>query len=354
MLVKGVDIHKDTPTEILHTILLGIVKYWWGQSVHIIEKSKQMTLLQMRLASLDTSSLGSNSFNAEYICTYKGALIGKHFKILAQVMPFIVYDMVPQTVLNGWITIGRLVVLLWHARIPDVEEYIAHLTHVINDFLNITAQCTPSIIIQKPKFHFLVHLPMYIHRFGPAILYSTERYESFNHVFRLSSIHSNRKAPSRDTCSWFAKHDAIKHITSGGFWFDKATGKWCQAGSEILRCIASDRKQAEYIGLWVPSDNDTTARVSLPPREKDEQGKLKARVQVRWTETKCYNHRRCEDGHRDENTYYQAASIAVLNGDIVEVGKNVIVNVNSKVSHVHRLFFQTLLNIIFFRYYWQK
>ena len=280
MLVKGVDIHKDIPTKILHTILLGIVKYWWGQSIHIIEKSKQMMLLQMQLASLDTSNLGSYSFNAEYICTYKGALIGKHFKILAQVMPFIVYDMVPQAVLNGWITIGRLVVLLWHVRILDVEEYIAHLTHVINDFLNITAQCVPSIIIQKPKFHFLVHLPMYICRFGPAVLYSMEHYESFNHVFCLSLIHSNQKAPSRDTCNWFAKHDAIKHITSGGFWFDKAIGKWCQAGSEILHCIASDRKQAEYIGLWVPSNNNTTAHISLPPCEKDKHGKLKGWIQI--------------------------------------------------------------------------
>ncbi|KAG2354910.1 hypothetical protein BDR07DRAFT_1265017, partial [Suillus spraguei] len=52
--------------------------------------------------------------------------------------------------------------------------------------------------ISKLKFHFLVHLPAYIHRFGPAIIFSTERYESFNHVFWLSCIHSNRRMPSRD------------------------------------------------------------------------------------------------------------------------------------------------------------
>ncbi|KAI0819953.1 hypothetical protein BC628DRAFT_1281023, partial [Trametes gibbosa] len=71
--------------------------------------------------------------------------------------------------------------------------------------------------ISKPKFHFLVHLPVYIERFGPAILFSTERYESFNHIFRLSSVYSNRQAPSRDSCKAFASNDAMKHIVSGGF-----------------------------------------------------------------------------------------------------------------------------------------
>ncbi|KAG2089011.1 hypothetical protein BD769DRAFT_1372267, partial [Suillus cothurnatus] len=50
--------------------------------------------------------------------------------------------------------------------------------------------------ISKPKFHFLVHLLAYIRRFGPAIIFSTEQYKSFNHVFRLSCIYSNRRAPS--------------------------------------------------------------------------------------------------------------------------------------------------------------
>ncbi|KIN93757.1 hypothetical protein M404DRAFT_71800, partial [Pisolithus tinctorius Marx 270] len=51
-------------------------------------------------------------------------------------------------------------------------------------------------LILKPKFHFLVHLPAYICRFGPAIVFSTERYESFNHVFQLSCIHSSQHGPS--------------------------------------------------------------------------------------------------------------------------------------------------------------
>ncbi|KAG1813146.1 uncharacterized protein BJ212DRAFT_1275574, partial [Suillus subaureus] len=48
------------------------------------------------------------------------------------------------------------------------------LSQKIEDFLNVTAKCAPSILILKLKFHFLVHLPAYIHRFGPAILFSTE------------------------------------------------------------------------------------------------------------------------------------------------------------------------------------
>jgi len=116
----------DTPTEILHTVLLGVVKYFWGQTV-LIEKSHTMNVFQTRLASVDANGLNAPSLNADYICQYKGSLIGKHFKSLVQIMPFLIHDLVPKSVLDGWCTIGSLVVLLWHTEIEDTEKYLVCL-----------------------------------------------------------------------------------------------------------------------------------------------------------------------------------------------------------------------------------
>lgn len=121
---SGINIHMDTLTEILHTILLGVVKYFWAQTIHLIEKAKLLDLFQSRLDSIERDALNAPNLSADYVCRYKGALIGKHFKSLAQVMPFIIHDMVPQTVIDGWTTIGELVVLVWHTAIEDLEVYL--------------------------------------------------------------------------------------------------------------------------------------------------------------------------------------------------------------------------------------
>ena len=39
-------------------------------------------------------------------------------------MPFIIHDLVPQSVVNGWTVMGELVVLLWHTKIDDTEVYL--------------------------------------------------------------------------------------------------------------------------------------------------------------------------------------------------------------------------------------
>ncbi|KAI0692035.1 hypothetical protein BC835DRAFT_1509009 [Cytidiella melzeri] len=123
--LAGVNIHMDTPTEILHTVLLGVVKYFWGQTVHVIKKAKSLALLEARMESLAVHGLNLPAFVPAYICHYRGGLNRKHFKSLAQVMPFLIHDLVPQDVLDGWNVIGELVVLLWHTSIEDQEVYLA-------------------------------------------------------------------------------------------------------------------------------------------------------------------------------------------------------------------------------------
>ncbi|KAL4080590.1 hypothetical protein J3A83DRAFT_4355635 [Scleroderma citrinum] len=162
ILVVGIDIHKDTPTEILHTILLGIVKYYWAQTVWHLKKEKKVVLFQTHLGSVATAGLNIHSVQVEYICHYKGGLISKHFKMLTQVMSFLIFNLVPCDILQAWLIIGRLIVLAWCTDIEDIEAYMSKLSTCIQDFLHMTCKCSPSILILKLKFHFLVHLPMYI------------------------------------------------------------------------------------------------------------------------------------------------------------------------------------------------
>ncbi len=85
----------------------------------------------------------------------------------------------------------------------------------IQNFLFLTAKWSPRWF-NKPKFHILLHLPHHVRRFGPAILFATESFESFNGVIRAKSIHSNRHAPSRDIAHQFAQCNRIRHALSGG------------------------------------------------------------------------------------------------------------------------------------------
>ena len=88
----------------------------------------------------------------------------------------------------------------------------------IDYFLTCTAQWTPRWF-NKPKFHIIRHLPEHVRRFGPAILFTTEGFESFNAIIRSRSVHSNRQAPSRDIARGFAHVNRIRHLLSGGFFF---------------------------------------------------------------------------------------------------------------------------------------
>ncbi|KAF8430572.1 hypothetical protein L210DRAFT_1019310 [Boletus edulis BED1] len=320
--MRGLDIHKDTPTEILHTILLGVVKYFWGQTAYILDKANLLDKFRMRLESIEKDGLNTPSFAADYIVRYKGGLVGKHFKSLAQLMAFLVYDLVPQSVLDAWVLIGRLVVLLWHTSIDDLESYLATLSRTIEDFLSISAKCAPSIILSKPKFHFLLHLPMFIRRFGPAILYSTERYESFNHVFRLASIHSNRQAPSRDACQVFAEQEAMKHVVSGGHWYDPVSCKWVNAGPDILRYFNDHPYQRRFLGFPEPEPFQTgTAKLST--HYAKDNGPPEVPNPISWEETQAAQ---CLRGITVPTTRFQSAvSVTAMHGDRAVVQKHVII-----------------------------
>lgn len=92
--------------EALHTHLLGIVKYFWAQTVWILERNGMFSTFQARLNSLSRAGLKIPNIMADYMCRYRGGLIGKHFKTISQVMVFAIHDLVTEDVRNAWLAIG--------------------------------------------------------------------------------------------------------------------------------------------------------------------------------------------------------------------------------------------------------
>ncbi|KAI0263370.1 hypothetical protein BC834DRAFT_971363 [Gloeopeniophorella convolvens] len=189
---------------------------------------------------------------ASYLIQYRGALIGRQFKQLAQVMPFAIHGLVNEDLFKIWLAAGRMMAKMWYPEIDNVDLYCENLEQQISNFLDLVATTDPERIKAKPKFHILTHTPEDVRRFGPPILSSTEVFECYNAVFRFCSILSNHQAPSRDISQKFSSLARFKHITSGGWWQDSTTEKWVRAGPDLRQFFLKTTRIQEYLGWLNP------------------------------------------------------------------------------------------------------
>lgn len=121
--LKGLDPTQDTPVEILHTILLGVIKYVWHM-LHTSWSDADRELFAIRLQSTDLNGLNVPALRAAYMLQYRNGLIGKHFKTLMQTMAFHVHDLVTPKQFTLVKAVGALGAVLWVHEIEDMEQYL--------------------------------------------------------------------------------------------------------------------------------------------------------------------------------------------------------------------------------------
>ncbi|KAK7472847.1 hypothetical protein VKT23_000954 [Stygiomarasmius scandens] len=231
---KYLDPAKDTPIENLHTYLLGLEKYAWFE-LHSSWKEAAQALFTIHLQSTDTNGLAIPPIQAAYMMQYHNNLIGKHFKTLMQTTIFHVQDLTTPNQFTLVRTIGELGSVLWIAEIDDLEEYLNDLNILIDNVFDAFASIDPTKILVKAKLHLLKHIPDHIHHFGPAVRFSTEIFECFNAVFRMSSVLSNHQAPSRDIAQKNSDMTQVKHILTGGLWNEN--GHLKSAGKDVVAML---------------------------------------------------------------------------------------------------------------------
>ena len=105
----------------------------------------------------------------------------------------------------------------------------------------------------------------HIRRFGPAALFATEAFESFNAVIRSKSIHSNQQSPSRDIAKAFAHGNQICHILSGAHLPIRSDHP--NLGNQIKKLIERphpDALNTDEAGVWWPPSTAPLTLVSKP------------------------------------------------------------------------------------------
>ncbi|PPQ83741.1 hypothetical protein CVT24_007640 [Panaeolus cyanescens] len=156
--LKDLDPHRDTPCEILHTILLGINKYLWHETSKIWDKKKEEIFAQ-RLRSSSIDGLSIPALRAQYMVQYKNSLVGKHLKSLRQIGVFHLHNgLCSQEIFDLWKATGDLGALLWFPEIRDLDAYLEDLQILVNNVLDRWAIFDPSRIQYKYKLHILSHL----------------------------------------------------------------------------------------------------------------------------------------------------------------------------------------------------
>ncbi|TEB26327.1 hypothetical protein FA13DRAFT_1756382 [Coprinellus micaceus] len=281
--MKYIEACRDTPVEILHTILLGIGKYAW-HNLHTSWNSKQLETFAIRFRSTDINGLN-----------YHNGLVGKHFKTIMQVTTFQLQDLATPGQLGLSRTVGELGALLWMAEIDNLEAYLSNLTILIDNVLDVFAVLDPSKILVKIKLHLLKHLPDHIRRFGPAVRFATEAFECFNRIFRASSVLSNHQAPSHDIArkKWC--------------WWDTDSQVWARAGVGVSDVLQTSPILQHHLG-WTPPEKFAPGSVGLIPV----------------AETKAMQ--ACT-----QNVWYPTIEVPAQTGDICPVGLWVVVRTQDEV-----------------------
>ena len=84
----------------------------------------QKDLLKTHINSLNISGLQiGQCLPGNTLVQYASSLTGRDFRIIAQIAPFVLYDLVSPTSFAAWVSLSNLVPLIWQPEIKDIDKY---------------------------------------------------------------------------------------------------------------------------------------------------------------------------------------------------------------------------------------
>ncbi|KAE8182752.1 hypothetical protein CF328_g8409, partial [Tilletia controversa] len=185
----GWDVTQSTLVEVLHTFLLGPVKYLLRATKRNMTP-RQLDLLQIQLEALNTDGLPcGKTFRAAYIIKHADSLVGKELKLCLQLFPPALAvlkerDGCSEELWLAWVTLARVGKAIYVSEIEreSIGDHLIELDAALVAFYSAYARVNPFDLVMKPKLHIMSHLVEDIVKFGPPSMFNTERFEANNTI----------------------------------------------------------------------------------------------------------------------------------------------------------------------------
>jgi len=121
-------------------------------------KAKDLPQLIASWESFNTDSLDLAELKGKYFVKHFKSLVGKHFKMVIQMVPFVFYQFMDQSERELWSSLCHLAPYVYQTSILNLEEYFEELKAKIQLFLHHVIKMSARWT-NKTKFHMLLHLP---------------------------------------------------------------------------------------------------------------------------------------------------------------------------------------------------
>ncbi len=121
-------------------VLLGFVKYLWRDVIHnqLSKNEAKKRQLMVRLSSVDVEGMGLPPLAGHTLVTYCGSLTGRDFRAIAQVAPFVLKEFVQDDCYQTWVSLSKLVPLIWQPEIEDIDTYVVSALEIVPCALGLT------------------------------------------------------------------------------------------------------------------------------------------------------------------------------------------------------------------------
>ncbi|KAA1067642.1 hypothetical protein PGT21_012428 [Puccinia graminis f. sp. tritici] len=243
----GFDGCRDTPVEILHVFLLGVVKYLVRDFMRRLSAKDKLNV-KARYQTFNIDALNIPSIQASYLTNHYSNFIGKDFRIVVQAAPFVLFEYMDDAERTLWTALCQLAPLVFQTHIEDMAVFQVKLAYHVRKFLYLLVKGTAQWV-NKPKIHMLLQLMESTGRFGSASLFATEKFEGYNSNLRNASVHSNLHSPGKDIGVTFANYRVLWHILLGGFFLDKRQGRYSSAGPCVTEIFSQSATVQKLMGF---------------------------------------------------------------------------------------------------------